>query len=233
MCLADKTIKENKFVEEQEYMKHKDGYRVPVLSNVWAFKDNDGKVAGVVHMFTNRTAKLSAFEKIEKLKKLAFIDELTGVGNRRYTEIKILTKLQEMEKFKGLKEFGILFIDIDRFKDFNDKYGHGLGDKILHLVAQTIINNIRTVDFVGRWGGEEFLAIISDVSDTDLIMIAEKLRVLVANSSVKFGNGPINVTISIGATMAQESDSITQLIDRADKLMYSSKKIGRNLVTAG
>jgi len=84
LCLMEKTINKNMLIEDQEYMKHKDGYRVPVFSNVWAFRNSSGDIEGVVHMFTNRAAKISSFEKIEKLKKLAFIDELTGAGNRRY-----------------------------------------------------------------------------------------------------------------------------------------------------
>jgi diguanylate cyclase (GGDEF)-like protein/PAS domain S-box-containing protein len=233
MCLMQKAIDKMKIIEEQEYMKHKDGYRVPVLSNVWAFRGENGSVCGIVHMFTNRAAKISSFEKIEKLKKLAFIDELTGAGNRRYTEIKVLTKLNELEKFANFPNFGILFIDVDNFKEINDVYGHNTGDRILQMIVKTIMNNIREFDFLGRWGGEEFVALLSDISEVELLMVAEKIRELVQNSSLTIEGKKIEATVSIGATMARREDTITKLISRADKLMYFSKKIGKNLVSAG
>jgi diguanylate cyclase (GGDEF)-like protein/PAS domain S-box-containing protein len=232
-CPAVKAMKGEKLVEEQVFLKHKDGYRLPVVTRISPVKDPSGKVIGAIEMFSDNSAKVSAFQKIEKLEKLAFIDELTGVGNRRYSEIKVGSKLEEMERYAWAGEFGLLFIDIDKFKQVNDTYGHDIGDRTLKVVARTILNNLREEDFVGRWGGEEFVATIANVDNKILYSIAEKLRGLVANSHINSGKGSFSVTISIGATMAKRGDETTSIVKRADVLMYNSKNEGRNFVTIG
>ncbi|MGD0566639.1 MAG: sensor domain-containing diguanylate cyclase [Candidatus Goldiibacteriota bacterium] len=232
-CPAVRAMKEKRLVEEQVFLKHKEGYRVPVVTRISPVKDTEGKVIGAIEMFSDNSAKVSAFQKIEKLEKLAFIDELTGVGNRRYSEIKIGAKLEEMDRYAWAGEFGLLFIDIDKFKDVNDTYGHDIGDRTLKVVARTILNNLREEDFVGRWGGEEFVATISNVDNKALYAIAEKLRKLVANSHINSGSGEFNVTISVGATMAKRGDDAAAIVKRSDILMYSSKNEGRNFVTIG
>ena len=232
-CPAVRAMKEKRLVEEQVFLKHKEGYRVPVVTRISPVKDTEGKVIGAIEMFSDNSAKVSAFQKIEKLEKLAFIDELTGVGNRRYSEIKIGAKLEEMDRYAWAGEFGLLFIDIDKFKDVNDTYGHDIGDRTLKVVARTILNNLREEDFVGRWGGEEFVATISNVDNKALYAIAEKLRKLVANSHINSGSGEFNVTISVGATMAKRGDDAAAIVKRSDMLMYSSKNEGRNFVTIG
>ena len=203
------------------------------MTRISPVKDTEGKVIGAIEMFSDNSAKVSAFQKIEKLEKLAFIDELTGVGNRRYSEIKIGAKLEEMDRYAWAGEFGLLFIDIDKFKDVNDTYGHDIGDRTLKVVARTILNNLREEDFVGRWGGEEFVATISNVDNKALYAIAEKIRKLVLNSHINSGSGEFNVTISIGATMARRGDDAAVIVKRSDMLMYSSKNEGRNFVTIG
>ncbi len=232
-CPAMRAMKEQKLVEEEVYLKHKDGYRLPVVTRISPIKDDTGKIIGAVEIFSDNSSRLSAFQKIEKLEQLAFIDALTGVGNRRYTEIKLGGKLAEMSRYAWVEPFGVLFVDVDHFKDFNDKHGHDIGDKVLKMVAKTIMSNIREEDFIGRWGGEEFVALVSSVDNKSLYAIAEKLRNLVEKSDLTVENENLNVTISIGATMAKREDDADELVKRADKLMYMSKDNGRNNVTIG
>jgi diguanylate cyclase (GGDEF)-like protein len=130
--------------------------------------------------------------------------------------------------------FGVLFCDIDHFKNINDTFGHKLGDKVLRMVAQTLRANIRDTDTMGRLGGEEFLVILQDVDAEALLSIAEKLLNLVRQSHLTLPNErTISATISIGGTLLQESDTVDTIVDRADKLMYESKSKGRNSVTIG
>ncbi len=130
-------------------------------------------------------------------------------------------------------DFGILFIDIDHFKDFNDTYGHLLGDKVLRLVANTLRNNLRVTDSCGRWGGEEFIAVVYDLDLSGLARVAEKLRATISQTTVQEKDLELGVTVSIGSTLLRAADTFPSLIDRADKLMYESKKAGRNCVTVG
>ena len=99
------------------------------------------------------------------------------------------------------------------------------------MVAGTLIHNVRSFDLVGRWGGEEFVAIIANVTGEELFRIAQKYRVLVEESNLLAGKDRINVTISIGATLVRPDDSPETLLKRADQLMYQSKLSGRNRVT--
>jgi len=232
-CPAVRAMKEKKLIEERVFLKHKEGFRIPVITRISPVKDPSGEVIGAIEMFTDSSAKISAFQKIEKLEKLAFIDGLTGVGNRRYSEIKIGSKLEEMARYSWVGEFGLLFIDIDLFKNVNDAYGHDIGDRTLRVVSRTILNNLREEDFVGRWGCEEFVVVISGVGNKALYSIAEKLRKLVANSNINFEGGSFNISISTGATIARRSDTLESVVKRADTLMYLSKREGRNFVTIG
>ncbi len=232
-CPALKAMQTAKIAEEKIFLKHKQGYRVPVLTRVSPVKDDKGQITGAVEIFSDNTEQLSAFKKIKKLQELAFIDSLTGIGNRRYTENRINAKLEEKSRYRWTDDFGILFIDIDTFKAINDKFGHAAGDLILKVTSKTILKNLRQEDFIGRWGGEEFVAIISGVDKKKLFAIAEKLRFLIEQSLIYDSGKNIRISVSIGATMAKKKDKIKSLIKRADILMYESKKKGKNCVTTG
>jgi diguanylate cyclase (GGDEF)-like protein len=128
----------------------------------------------------------------------------------------------------------LLFGDIDRFKGFNDTYGHDVGDRVLRMVASTLRDNVRGDDVVGRWGGEEFVVLVQGTSSqADVVALGEKLRALVEASRLDLPKESVTVTISLGATLLQPGDSPESLVRRADLLMYRSKEAGRNRVTAG
>jgi diguanylate cyclase (GGDEF)-like protein len=121
-------------------------------------------------------------------------------------------------------------MDIDHFKQFNDRYGHDIGDQVLTIVANTLSLSVRPFDMVCRWGGEEFAGIFPHTDAATLEAIAERLRILVAHSRVDTGSGELTVTVSIGGTLAKAEDSAASLVKRADALMYASKTHGRNRV---
>ena len=113
----------------------------------------------------------------------------------------------------------------------NDTYGHDAGDLVLKMVARTLAHNLKSSDFVGRWGGEEFLVLVTNVDEAQLLATAEKLRKLILHSSLETEQGMIQVTASFGATLATKGDTPETLTQRADKLMYHSKSTGRNRVS--
>jgi diguanylate cyclase (GGDEF)-like protein len=108
-----------------------------------------------------------------------------------------------------------------------------VGDEVLKMVARTLSANTRVFDITGRWGGEEFIAILMNMDAATLDTAANKLRRLIAQSSLDHGSRSITVTVSIGATLAATSDTVGALVKRADALMYHSKGKGRNQVTVG
>jgi diguanylate cyclase (GGDEF)-like protein len=213
------------------YMHHRDGHRVPVSVRTSPLTDENGAIIGAVELFTD-ISNLSANElRVRELEKMALLDNLTQLANRNYLEKELQSRFEEKTRLGAA--FGILFIDIDYFKRFNDMYGHGVGDGIMKIVANTLVTNARPFDLYGRWGGEEFIGIIRNCTAAELESIGNRVRLLVENAYLIQGQEELRVTISLGATMLRDDDTMESLIRRADALMYASKRDGRNRLTIG
>jgi diguanylate cyclase (GGDEF)-like protein/PAS domain S-box-containing protein len=225
-CPLEKAILEGVMVEGEVYFHHKEGHRLPVLVRVTPIRDADGTIVGAVEIFSDNSPRVRLAEKVEELEKMALLDPITRIGNRRYGDLSLTARLNELERYDW--PFGVLFMDIDHFKKVNDLYGHDVGDRILRIVATTMINGLRSSDAVSRWGGEEFIALVPQVDMEHLKNVAEKIRLLVEKSSISVEGKNVEVTISIGATLARKDDTAETLIKRADELMYRSKSEGRN-----
>jgi len=161
----------------------------------------------------------------ETLEEIAITDPLTLLYNRRKFNEILKYEIERERRYKS----GLLLIlcDIDNFKKINDKYGHNTGDEILKTFSQVMKNSIRKSDSIARWGGEEFILLISNADSDKAIFIAEKLRKTIEETEFK----PVNsVTASFGATFFEGNDSEESLIARADKALYRAKDKGRNLV---
>lgn len=165
----------------------------------------------------------------QKLQSVAFKDELTQLLNRRAIH-EIVSKSLD---FKSQNGYSIIIIDIDHFKNFNDTYGHALGDRVLVNVAQSLKQASRDYDQIARWGGEEFVIVTRESHPQNLLAYAEKLRKKVASiQTFKEGSSdPIFVTISLGITQSRPEESFDVALDRADKALYRSKEKGRNCCT--
>jgi diguanylate cyclase (GGDEF)-like protein len=168
--------------------------------------------------------------RIQELERLALIDPLTRIGNRKYGEIHLENGFSQLNRYGW--PFGILFMDVDHFKQVNDSHGHETGDKVLQMVAGTLRHNLRASDAASRCGGEEFLTVVPHVGRSGIGTIGNKILSLIEQSSLDTPDGPLRVTVSIGAALARQGDSLKSLVDRADHLMYQSKRKGRNTVTA-
>ncbi len=211
------------------YFNHADGYPLRTLIRTEPVCDNWGRPAGALEIFTDNKAIIAAFQENQRTDETVHFDLLTGIGNRPHIESRIRAAIADYRQRRGT--FGVLFIDVDHFKDFNDRYGHLLGDKILRMAATTLRQNLRGSDSCGRWGGEEFIALAHNLDASGLAKVAEKLRLSVAASRVQQDGEDLGVTVSIGATLVQPSDTLQSLVERADRLMYESKRRGRNQVT--
>lgn len=230
-CPLLATLQDGEPREAEVYLRHAEGYRVPVLVRASPIFDKRKRIIGAVEIFSNNQTLMKMRRRVSQLEQTVVYDALTMIGNRKHIEMKLKTALQEYQQ--NQMPFGILFIDIDHFKLFNDTYGHLIGDKVLRAVANTLRHNLRETDTCGRWGGEEFLAIVFNVNINILHDVAEKLRFLVEQTSIQAGEKTLHVTISIGGTLPRPADNLESLIERADKLMYNSKTTGRNRITIG
>lgn len=229
-CPLSQTLTDGVKRESEVFLQHRDGHRVPVSIRTSPITDSQGGVTGAVEIFTDVSAKKKLERRAATLEKMALNDMLTSIPNRRYTQLRVRQAIQETRQFG--RSIGILMFDLDRFKDVNDTYGHDLGDAVLQTASKTLANGLRPRDFLGRWGGEEFLAIVLDVSKDQLATLADRSRILLEQSQTHANPSGIHVTVSIGATLVREADTQASVISRADELMYRSKSLGRNRVTA-
>ena len=230
-CPLSDVMRDGNPRQAELYLRHKEGHRVPISVRVVPMRNDAGAIVGAVEVFSDSTAQKKVEARTCELERLAFLDALTGLPNRRYLELKVEQALQEHSRLG--RRYGLLMFDLDRFKQVNDTHGHDVGDATLKAVAQTVTRDLRPTDTVGRWGGEEFLVLMPDLDAVGLGDLAERCRVLIAQSSVEAGSARVSVTASIGATVLSHSDSADSAIRRADELMYESKSCGGDRTTAG
>jgi diguanylate cyclase (GGDEF)-like protein/PAS domain S-box-containing protein len=214
--------------EAQIYLHHKDGHRVPVTVRARALRSSDGTIVGSVEVFSPGTSNPYAGQR--SVDKNDLLDPVTGLPPRLLGELNLQTLMRAVAE--GVTPLGVLFIDADHFKHINDTLGHKTGDEVLRMVAQSTANALRRGDVPIRWGGDEFLVLLPGIDQAGLHATAERVRILVENSWIQVGETQARVSVSVGATMALPTDTVDDLVDRADRLMYASKHGGRNRGTS-
>ena len=167
----------------------------------------------------------------EQLQKLAALDPLTGVLNRRFGLVRL--REEYSRSVRRCIPLGVLMFDIDHFKQVNDTYGHVVGDRVLRNVTAMIRQGMREGDILLRYGGEEFLVILPGASKDDSYTIAERVRHIISDNKTSYGDNQIGVTISVGCDSMPESSVSGELdlIANADEALYRSKNSGRDKVT--
>jgi diguanylate cyclase (GGDEF)-like protein len=192
----------------------------------------DGRLVRM-EIATDITDRKRAEEQLEAAKEraetLARIDELTGLKNRRAFMEEGNRLFNQAKRFHH--PFSLVMLDVDYFKQVNDTYGHIIGDSVLESLAEILRAVVREIDIVGRLGGEEFALILPETSLTDATVLAERLRMQIANHTVTSAKGEISFTSSFGiATCALNDTSLDQVISKADEALYRAKNSGRNRV---
>lgn len=161
---------------------------------------------------------------------MALTDPLTGLYNRRYFEVHLQKLIQKNDISK--KTMGVLMLDIDHFRTFNNTHGHAVGDAVLKMFAQRIKDSLRSFDLVARLGGEEFVVILPDISHDMAYLVSERLRRSIADTpfACEVEGGSVNVTTSIGGAVIEGAPSMEEVLKRADDCLYQAKEWGRNMV---
>ena len=164
---------------------------------------------------------------VERVKQLAYLDGLTGIFNRRFFELRIAEEIERARRFDS--GMGVIMIDIDQFKRLNDEFGHLLGDEVLRQVSSILHQQLRKIDVVCRYGGEEFAILLPQTSPQYSVGVAEKLRRMV--EAWQFPGVPRPVTISAGAANYPDHGTTRdELVNAADAGLYAAKQAGRNRV---
>ncbi|MGC8119531.1 diguanylate cyclase domain-containing protein [Marinobacter sp. VGCF2001] len=179
------------------------------------------------HSLENTTRELEreVEARTQELQRLARVDALTGLKNRRGLDEVLAEEIQRAEREQ--KGFGLLWLDIDHFKDINDARGHQAGDEILCRVALWLKAAVRPYDHPGRWGGDEFVVVLSPCNVSTLEQIACRIRASVEHESLRTGTP---VTISVGGYFCEPGESLDELLHNADQALYEAKRNGRNQV---
>jgi len=161
---------------------------------------------------------------------MIFVDDLTGLYNMRYLDVSLDNEIKRAKRFK--KGLGLLFVDLDHFKNVNDDYGHLIGSKLLKEVADSLLKSIREIDTAIRYGGDEFILILPDTSREGSIRVAERLREHMENEIFLTGEElQLKITCCIGvAAYPEDAENPVDLIHLADKAMYKGKETTRNRV---
>jgi diguanylate cyclase (GGDEF)-like protein len=212
-------------------------YKIPVLTGgeCWfegriACMEKDEYGHGKVVMIAlDITERVHLYQEIQRL---ANRDGLTGCINRRHF---IALATQEIERCRRYnRPLSFLILDIDHFKDFNDRYGHQVGDQLLCHLVNLCQNQIRKVDVLGRYGGEEFVILLPETNEAGAMLASERLRGKIEKTKVNTPEGKLSITVSIGLTTLErgfdETQTVDMLINRADKALYAAKTAGRNRV---
>ncbi len=171
-----------------------------------------------------------------ELDRLARTDALTGIANRRAFFDVLGVEFRRSKRYG--RQLSVLMLDLDHFKDVNDRWGHPFGDHVLRQMTEVISANVRESDILGRYGGEEFALALPETPESSAIEVGEKLRAAVEAHTFRTddvptpGEPPVRLTISIGvATLPVEEDQDeVELIGRADQALYEAKRTGRNRV---
>lgn len=182
------------------------------------------KVANQAHIVTENS------RLVQRLKHLAGHDGLTELHNHRHTRELLQREYERFSRYAG--GLSLLMIDVDHFKDVNDRHGHPAGDQVLREVARAIKDGVRTVDLVGRYGGEEFVAILPQTEAEEARLLAERLRSSVEGRSFETHGAVVRVSVSIGVATCPSPSvaSPDDLIREADRALYRAKQAGRNRV---
>lgn len=162
---------------------------------------------------------------------LSHADALTGLHNLGYFLELANLELRRTQRYAH--KFSLMMIDIDHFREVNETHGHSVGDQVLKGVSNLLTENLRAVDLIGRFGGEEFVVLLPETGLNDALGVAGRLLYTLRSSPIETNVGDVTVTISIGVSGLIDKDGVTldHLLDRADKALYQSKKNGRNRVT--
>ena len=225
-CPLHKTLQDARPRQATVYLRHKLGYRVPVVVRTAAIHDASGTIVGAVETFREIGEADQWRARITELERLAFVDLVTGIPNRHFLETQLNRLLHE---FGSVGEpFTMCMLDVDHFKSANDEHGHEFGDRVLQTMAQTLLNSMRFSDMLGRWGGDEFVLLLPKTGPEHAKHVAERARVLIAETGTPVGSGFLKMTVSIGGVVVVAGDDRASLIKRVDQRLYAAKAQGRN-----
>lgn len=196
----------------------------PLRDCIRDLQDHNRRLQGELEKTREAVAQQS--ERLEQAKEEARIDALTGLPNRRAFDERIR---QSHEAFaEGEPGFVVALLDVDHFKRFNDDHGHATGDRVLEVVAKVLRRSQRGTDHVARFGGEEFVVLLQRVSEEQALTVIDRQRERIGKASLMLDGKNLSITVSAGVAEVRPGESISSVLERADRALYAAKAAGRN-----
>ena len=233
-CSVEETFESAKPYTKEKLVSFQGGSHVWIEIFTHPVFDEKGNVVSVIEYTRDVTKRKRAEAErdilVDKLQYLSRTDDLTGLLNRRALIEKLEDEIRRAQRYKT--NLAILICDIDYFKEINDTNGHDIGDRILQIISNLFKESLRSIDIIGRYGGDEFLVILPETSMKGANEIAERIRLTVEDFKLqREGKEPIKTTVSLGvAEFNSDKENINDLIKRADNALYMAKGKGRNRV---
>jgi diguanylate cyclase (GGDEF)-like protein/PAS domain S-box-containing protein len=207
----------------------KNGHYLAVQLRSIALRDDAGKFLGTVRIFEPSSSPKPSDRRQNKLGAYGCLDPVTGVLNHSMIQAHVKESLNLHALYPV--PFCLMCYEIDDLSKLARRYGQAAADAALRVVASTFETGLRPTDFLGRWLGQEFLTILPECGESDLIEVGERLRMLVQHCDLEWWGDTLHLTVSIGATVAHDNDSVSSLIGRAEQGLRKSSSAGGNRVT--
>lgn len=217
-CTNDSTalVAENTARQELRLsISHKDGHSVPVLLRIFPVYGDNTELTGFIYLITDYFCRKTQQTKMGALTKVAYIDSLSGLFNKQYLDNRLRTLLSTAPDRR--EAFSILYVHITGFHEFNEKFGVAQADQLLKMVAKTLSSVIYPPNMIGRWHGASLIVIAGTANKGLTLMLADKLKTLVAETNFAIGEETVSIRLVIGHTVAQDYDTVDYLIERAMK----------------
>lgn len=196
----------------------------PLRDCIRDLQDHNRRLQGELEKTRQAVAQQS--ERLEQAKEEARIDALTGLPNRRAFEERIRQSHDDFAK--GEAPYVVALLDVDHFKRFNDDHGHATGDRVLEVVAKVLRRSQRGTDHVARFGGEEFVVLLQRVSEEQALTVIDRQRERIGKASLMLDGKNLSITASAGVAEVRPGESISSVLERADRALYAAKAAGRN-----
>lgn len=226
-CPAVEVMRNGSEVRKRVFLMHREGHRIPIRMKVIPLGRNED-VEGALILFREDALLEELRERLCELEKFSCVDSLTGVANKRHAVHHIQLKQAELERYGN--SFALFLVDVDGFDAINREFGHFTGDRVLRMVANSVICTLRPFDLLARWGADEFIVSVWHTSEDDLKGIGERMRMIVDSSSLTSPGGVVSSSVSIAGTIARAGEKMDDLIGRMESLIQRAKKEGGNRV---
>jgi diguanylate cyclase (GGDEF)-like protein/PAS domain S-box-containing protein len=217
-------------IHRRVFLRHVEGHRVPIMMKVIPMGGEGGR-DGTLILFREDALLEELRERLRELESLCLVDSLTGVPNRRHAERSIQSRLAEMERYGTQSAFFV--VDIDGFSELNSEYGHFSADRVLRMVANSIMGTLRPFDLFARWGADQFIVVVANASLDIVSSIGERMRMIVSTSSLDTPGGGVSVTVSVAGTLAQPGEEVPSIMGRIEGLLRKASVSGGDRMVIG